>query len=465
MARARHGWMDAPAALREQLSFPAWTRLYIDPHIGPCAVGWLRAAVILPVRIFGGTTPAALRQITLHESCHARWRDPQINSLLRLLRAALWPSVPLWYLQHLIQMEREAAADQAAIAGTPIKGESDQVTLDYAAVLISIAQWPQNSRCSSFSQAAPHAGSRSRLENRVSRLLKESPHLSLTRSTFGVVALLSGFIGTAFLPAAVFDPAIPSSGNAARSIGGIPIRADNQAEGPLLISCAGFTTIDNGRIQASVALLNNTSRRIAGFRMRLAHGYLPFERVFHIYGVKIEPRQSYLANLDWQQGHQPDWHAPNAGLLQVLEVQFEGDARAQSENLPPRIVVNNPGGGTILVSKTASGEVEEPILKKSEAELISSATERAAPAYPGGGIGEQNSNAVLVSVLIDESGNVIRARAVAGNRDQLAEERAVEAARKWKFVPAVAEGVPIKEFGSLTFFGQMDFSRGWISIR
>lgn len=199
--------------------------------------------------------------------------------------------------------------------------------------------------------------------------------------------------------------------------------------------------------------------------MRLAHGYLPFERVFHIYGVKIEPRQSYLANLDWQQGHQPDWHAPNAGLLQVLEVQFEGDARAQSENLPPRIVVNNPGGGTILVSKTASGEVEEPILKKSEAELISSATERAAPAYPGGGIGEQNSNAVLVSVLIDESGNVIRARAVAGNRDQLAEERAVEAARKWKFVPAVAEGVPIKEFGSLTFFGQMDFSRGWISIR
>jgi hypothetical protein len=47
----------------------------------------------------------------------------------------------------------------------------------------------------------------------------------------------------------------------------------------------------------------------------------------------------------------------------------------------------------------------------------------------------------------------------------LVEQRAVEAARRWRFTPATMEGQPIKVIGVLNFFGQMDRSKQWIEIR
>lgn len=467
MARARHKWVPAPTALQQELSWPTRVHLYLDSDMGPSAVGCLRPAVVLPLHIFGGITPTALRQIAQHELSHARWRDPQVNSLLRLARAVLWPSVPLWYLQHLSQAEREAAADQAAIEGTAAKPVTSQSALDYAAALLSIAQWSGTIGASSFGPTATHAGGKSLLENRVHRLLKASPHMSLTRLALSVAAMVSGLTGTGILPAAFIVRATAPAGSVARSIVEIPMRPENQAEGPLLISRAIITSFnpENYHIEANVVLWNNTSRRIVAFKIRVAHARLPFRRVFNIYTLTIEPRHSLLARLDWQQGPQPDWGTPNAGVVQAYDVQFEGAIQDESRDLPSRVVFNNSDGATILVLKNSIGEVEEPILKESEFELTSSAIERVTPSFPKGVSSEQESKAILVSVLIDEFGDVIRARSVAGNTNPLLEEQAVEAARRWKFVPAAAVGVPIKAFGTLTFFRQMDFSKGWIRIR
>jgi TonB family protein len=71
----------------------------------------------------------------------------------------------------------------------------------------------------------------------------------------------------------------------------------------------------------------------------------------------------------------------------------------------------------------------------------------------------------MVMVLIDEYGKVISARAIAGSRNQSVEKKAIEAARRWRFAPATMDGRPIKVVGNLTFFGQLDQSKGWIEIR
>ncbi len=153
---------------------------------------------------------------------------------------------------------------------------------------------------------------------------------------------------------------------------------------------------------------------------------------------------------------------PAAVANQPLK-EISEESRGEIPRDKPRIVFY-PSGGATLICQTATGEVQEPILRRSETELKASATEQVTPAYPASSPEEltkgPGTGAVMVSVLIDEYGKVVSARAMAGNRYPLVEQKAVEAARQWKFTPATMAGRPTKVVAELTFFGQMDRSKG-----
>jgi protein TonB len=56
---------------------------------------------------------------------------------------------------------------------------------------------------------------------------------------------------------------------------------------------------------------------------------------------------------------------------------------------------------------------------------------------------------VIVEVTIDEQGDVANARALDGPEEL--REAALEAARRWKFVPTSLGGTPVKVIGTITY--------------
>ncbi|MBS1794793.1 MAG: energy transducer TonB [Acidobacteria bacterium] len=71
------------------------------------------------------------------------------------------------------------------------------------------------------------------------------------------------------------------------------------------------------------------------------------------------------------------------------------------------------------------------------------------PAYPPAARAVRATGAVSVQVLIDENGDVVMATAVSGH--PLLRAAAVQAARKTKFTPTVADGEPVRVSGMLVF--------------
>lgn len=89
------------------------------------------------------------------------------------------------------------------------------------------------------------------------------------------------------------------------------------------------------------------------------------------------------------------------------------------------------------------------IIRKSGGVFQGSATWRVEPTYPPLAKAARVNGSVVVEVTVDESGNVIAARAISGH--PLLKIAAVEAARGWKFTPTQLSGVPVKVIGTITF--------------
>ncbi|MDW7759183.1 MAG: TonB family protein [Acidobacteriota bacterium] len=74
------------------------------------------------------------------------------------------------------------------------------------------------------------------------------------------------------------------------------------------------------------------------------------------------------------------------------------------------------------------------------------------PAYPESARRFRIEGAVVVDMLVSESGDVIDVRTIKGIDGYTAFERAAESAvRKWRFRPAIKDGVPVKVWKSQTF--------------
>jgi TonB family protein len=94
------------------------------------------------------------------------------------------------------------------------------------------------------------------------------------------------------------------------------------------------------------------------------------------------------------------------------------------------------------------------IVRRSEEALREIAIKRVDAVHPSEGKAAGIFGAVTVEVTIDESGDVVSARAHSG--DPLLHNAAVKAARGWKFKPTTIQGEPVKLIGDITFY----FTRG-----
>ena len=81
--------------------------------------------------------------------------------------------------------------------------------------------------------------------------------------------------------------------------------------------------------------------------------------------------------------------------------------------------------------------------------LNGKAISKPAPPYPPIAKAVKASGVVVVQVLVDESGNVVSAKAVSGH--PLLQNAAVQAARQAKFSPTKLSGVAVKVSGTLTY--------------
>jgi len=103
-----------------------------------------------------------------------------------------------------------------------------------------------------------------------------------------------------------------------------------------------------------------------------------------------------------------------------------------------------------LAQAAQQRQAEPPkVIRKPTDALQASAINRVEAVYPPLALSARVSGTVMVEVIVDESGNVTSARALAGHA--LLKDAAVEAARGWTFKPALVQGKPVKVVGSLRF--------------
>jgi protein TonB len=88
-------------------------------------------------------------------------------------------------------------------------------------------------------------------------------------------------------------------------------------------------------------------------------------------------------------------------------------------------------------------------VRKSGGVLQGSAISRVSPTYPPLARVSRTTGAVVVEVVVDESGNVISARALSGHA--LLREAAVFAAWRWKWKATLLSGVAVQVVGTITF--------------
>ncbi len=122
--------------------------------------------------------------------------------------------------------------------------------------------------------------------------------------------------------------------------------------------------------------------------------------------------------------------APRAGAPGSLP----GVNHNSAASMPPP----PPKAPTPAPPKTISGGV-----------LNGKAISKPQPAYPAIAKAAKASGIVTVQVLVDESGNVVTARAVSGH--PLLQASAASAARQAKFSPTKIAGQPVKVTGVITY--------------
>jgi uncharacterized protein (TIGR03435 family) len=186
------------------------TRLLLSSEIAsPMAVGFLHAAVILPVSLPGELAQPEMEHVLLHEAAHIARKDDWTNLLARLLGAALALHPVAWWILRQIEREREIACDDWVVART---GSARPYAQSLARM--SELRWSKRGTAHGSNQGEALAsgifGGGSRLGERIELLLERgrvfSPRASLGRVAASVVALLGCVIAGALAPRAIAFP-------------------------------------------------------------------------------------------------------------------------------------------------------------------------------------------------------------------------------------------------------------------
>lgn len=111
--------------------------------------------------------------------------------------------------------------------------------------------------------------------------------------------------------------------------------------------------------------------------------------------------------------------------------RYAAEARAKLRRLRPK---PTPGSAPVRVEP---GALNDNVVKRIQ------------PPYPPIAAASRIEGAVVVEVTVDESGNVVDAKALTGHA--LLTDAAVRAAQLWEFSPFKVDGQPVKVVGTLTF--------------
>lgn len=188
----------------------------------PSVIGFFRPRVLLPEWLAEELAPAELRPVVLHELEHLRRFDDWINLALRLIAAGLAINPVLWWMEQVMDREREMATDEAVVRRT-------RAPRAYAACLASVAERRMQHGAARRLVAAFELGAwrrRSELAERILSLLAARPTLGpLGRlwlaAGFGA-ALVAGVTVLAHAPQLVaFAPAAQPQEALAHSLPGV----------------------------------------------------------------------------------------------------------------------------------------------------------------------------------------------------------------------------------------------------
>ena len=121
----------------------------------------------------------------------------------------------------------------------------------------------------------------------------------------------------------------------------------------------------------------------------------------------------------------------------------------QTAALPPAAA---PPPATVPVEQPPpQPKVEAQVEEGNAVDIVPRPTARVAPSYPPAARRLKISGRVLVSVLVDERGEVIQAKVLRSDH-KLLDSAALEAARKWKFIPASGNGRAVQAWYTLPEF-------------
>jgi Ca-activated chloride channel family protein len=139
------------------------------------------------------------------------------------------------------------------------------------------------------------------------------------------------------------------------------------------------------------------------------------------------------------------------GLHQLNIAQY---AQSQGVVAMPRKGVPRAagGGGGMSNNPTPTPAASADEFKRitiSGGVLQGNATKKVQPVYPPTAKAARATGAVQIQITVNESGEVIDARAISGHT--LLRDAAAQAARQWRFKPTQLSGKPVKTQGILTF--------------
>jgi uncharacterized protein (TIGR03435 family) len=141
---------------------------------GPCVVGWLRPAILLPPAAAMGLTPQQLEAVLAHELAHVKRHDYLVNMIQVVAETLFFYHPVVWWVSKQIRIERELCCDDIAVRSC---GDA----VGYARALTALAR--QRLGAPEFSMAAT-GGS---LKYRVQRLLGATPELGTAGAPGAVV--------------------------------------------------------------------------------------------------------------------------------------------------------------------------------------------------------------------------------------------------------------------------------------
>jgi TonB family protein len=211
------------AAVRREARL--WSTAYDYPvflsnrvHV-PIAIGFLRAAIVLPASLVEQLHADAVEAIVIHEVAHLRRGDVWTNGLARVAQAFVALNPVAWFVMRRLAMEREIACDDWVVART---GSGDAFALTLWAIASSARGRVPLAAASVF-------GSRHSIVVRIERLLDSGQRrLRLSPPALGGAVVLLALIGLvlqSLSPVLAYEPQprVLAQGSAAPAVTSCPV--------------------------------------------------------------------------------------------------------------------------------------------------------------------------------------------------------------------------------------------------